>query len=283
MTTDARAPLLLSVALLLLCGADAHAGERARRLIEQAHRLTEKRFYDKARLRRAQWKRLGAEYAARAEALSDEEPVAARRLLNKMLGELETSHLVAVEGRVFQRSLRCELDDTRPPRLGLELVEVEGRLHAARLLEGGAAARAGVRAGDEVVHIDGVAPRRCPALHDLGHDPGLPGPSGYTLLVEEGQAVALDLRAAPTALSHSVTLRARPDNMIDASARSARIIPWRGRKLGYLHLWHFLHKRIIAIYRAALEDTFADLPIEMRAPKDLIPPMNITAIYSVDY
>lgn len=227
------------------------------RLVEQAWRLTRRHYYDPNRLERSGWDDILRRYRRKAAGVVG--PEATRALINRMLGELKTSHLAVVDGAVFEDHLMAEFRDKRTPRYGMELVEVEGRLFVGGLLESGAARAAGLRVGDEVVAIDGLPAIDAENLRGAGHDPGLPGHPGYVLLAESTRdRVELRVARARGAALETVAIQAKPTNMIESVRASIEVVKVEGRKIGRIHLWHFMNMTVARILESALRETFKD-------------------------
>jgi carboxyl-terminal processing protease len=112
------------------------------------------------------------------------------------------------------------------PGIGLVPRRVEGKLFVAYVYDGGPAARAGVKPGDEIVAVDGNP------FEPIASFSG-----------KVGKRVKMELRRTPQADPIAVEVpveRIQPrDAYIDAIRASARIIERDGRRIGYLRLWAF--------------------------------------------
>ena len=225
-------------------------------LLEQAWKLTERGYYDKALLRKKGWSAILERYRARARSVLGREETHA--LINSMLGELKTSHLALVDGKVYDRYLMGEFRDKPSPRLGVEFVELPDGLYADSLLEGGPAERSGLRRGDRVLRIDGLPAIDNEDLRGAGHDPGLPGYPGYVMLVDAGQRVRLVVQAEPSGPTRELVVTARPIHMIQAIANSVRVVEVDGLRIGTIHLWHFMSERVVDHLVAALRGPLRD-------------------------
>lgn len=226
-------------------------------LLREALRATRGLYFDRAvRSDEARWEDLRARFAPAAAAART--PVALHGVINQALGELGVSHLALLEQAVWERELANEFTDREVVRLGCELVELDGRLFVDGVVHGGPAEAAGLREGDEVVTIDGVATRRSPRLDPAGHDPGFPGPRGFFVRPDAGQeALALGVRRSHGGAVDALQVPLRPTSMIDAVRASARVEEVDGRRVGVVRLWHVIHPAVAAALLEALQGPLA--------------------------
>ncbi len=226
-------------------------------LLREALRTTRAMYYHRAtRDDEARWEGLRARHSQDAAAART--PADLHAVINRALGELGVSHLALLERSVWQRELANEFVDRDVVRLGCELVELDGRLFVDGVAHGGPADAAGLREGDEVLTIDGVAAGESPQLDPAGHDPGFPGPHGYFLRPAPGaDAVALTVRRAADGPAEPLTVALRPTSMIDAVRASARLEEVDGRRVGVIRLWHFIHPAVVAALVEALDGPLA--------------------------
>lgn len=224
-------------------------------LLREALAATRAMFYDRAaRQDEARWEALRARFAPDAAAART--PAELHGVINRALGELRVSHLALLEDSVWERELANEFVDRDVPRLGCELVELDGRLFVDGVAHGGPADAAGLRDGDEVLTIDGLPARRSPRLEPSGHDPGFPGPAGF--FVRPGdEALALTVRRAADGPAEPVQVALRPTSMIDAVRASVRLEQVDGRRVGVIRLWHFIHPAVVAALVEALDGPLA--------------------------
>lgn len=225
------------------------------RLFDEVWRTVEQRFFDRTHR--------GKDWAAIREAwlpaaCEAPTPRRLREVINGMLGELRVSHLSLVDPDVYRAHFVPELTNRPAPQLGVEWVALPEGIFAAGLWEGAPAVRAGVRRGDRLVAIDGIAAARHPALLPAGSDPGLASPPGLFLLpCPEDQEMCLVLERRPG--QHvEAWVRPEPGNMVTASRRSVRVFLHAGRRVGYVHFWHFLAGEMATILRDALAGPFAE-------------------------
>lgn len=270
-----RAPSFLALLLLLLPGVAAAQPIAPRRglpreegwdqrlldvlgpehLLREALRTTRRMYFDRAvRDDATRWEALRARWSP--EAAKARTPRELHHVINRALGELGVSHLALLEEGVWQRELQNEFSDRDVPRLGCELVLLDGRLFVDGLAHGGPAEAAGLREGDEVVALDGVPALESPLLEPAGHDPGFPGPEGF-FVRPAGDALRLAVRRAADAPTEELRVALHATSLIDAVRDSARLVEVDGRRVGVIRLWHFMSMRVAAALVEALDGPLA--------------------------
>jgi carboxyl-terminal processing protease len=226
-------------------------------LLREAWEETARVFYHPQYLRDRDWTQVRERYAveARDDASLDE----LHHTINAMLGELNVSHLVLLERDVFQRELLGEFNDRPTVRAACEVVDIDGRLFADGVAEGGPADLCGLVNGDEVVAIDGVPPLESGRLVDAGHDPGLPGNHGYFLRPGEANVpLVLTIRRERGGETRELSLVPAEYSLLEASRSSVRVEEVDGVQVGVVHVWHLMHRSAYRIVRDALREDFAD-------------------------
>jgi carboxyl-terminal processing protease len=164
------------------------------------------------------------------------------------LGTLKTSHTARYTpdsigyyelADIFQdggigrrlRSLFPPEGEVTYPGIGLVPEVIDGRSFAADIYNGGPAARAGIKVGDEILSVDGEP------LAEIGSFSG-----------KVGQTVAVQVRrnAGGRPLAIDVPVESiQPSNMLREAIRgSARLIEVGGKRIGYLRLWTFASRGV---------------------------------------
>ncbi|MBL4846405.1 MAG: PDZ domain-containing protein [Planctomycetes bacterium] len=225
-------------------------------VVREAWRETGRYFFDKQLLGQKDWD--GALRRALEAAAKTTRPSEVHTVINTMLGELKVSHLALLEHDVWARELAVEFTNRKSVRAGCELTLIRGRYFATGVIAGGPAAKSGLREGDEVLSLDGLAPDKSPHVIDGGHDPGMPGPHAYCLRVSKGQRIALKVRRHANGAPLAITLRPAADSLIAAAKRSVRIETVGGARIGVIHLPHYIHREIFTTARDALRGPLAD-------------------------
>jgi carboxyl-terminal processing protease len=247
--------MVLSTAPLV---ADDLWGKRldAESLLNEAAALVDKLFVHKSILKKYKWQQIKERYRKKARGVRG--PAQSYAIINEMLGQLKTSHLVLMNATVYQRHLRNEFHDAKAPMLGFEMFDLKGRLHIVKILEDSAADKAGLKVGDEILGINQFPAMDSDKLFSAGHDPGLPGPHGYVILVDKGEAISLKVRSQLSGPTRTVSVKAYQGNQLQAISASVRIIKHRSYKVGVIHLWHLLHKSVVPVVSRALTGKFKD-------------------------
>lgn len=247
-----RWSLILAFALP---AAFARAGELEVKTFEKAWSLVDRFFYDDAH-HGVDWKAIRDEYRPKAEAAEDS--AEGRAVIQKMLAELRASHCSVLDGEVY-RGMMAELNDKKVATFGFVLEETEPAHYFVRaMFEGGPAEETGLRTGDRVLAIDGVAIGDSPRLVDAGFDPGLPGPKLFFVRVGEEKALALQIESKRNASARrTLRLEAREMNGVDAMRNSARSVEVDGVKVGIIHMW-YCSRGVVETLRDALKGELAD-------------------------
>lgn len=253
------------LSLALLCAAPAAAQDLTletpavapAELYDEVCGLISRLYYDRRVLAAKGWDQIRARHRDRVAAAIGQEEL--HEAINEMLAELKTSHLVLVDGKVYDRHLTAEFKNQKVPQLGAEFVEIDRKLYLAGLLEGGPAEKAGLLAGDRILTIDGLPARDHADLRHAGHDPGLPGQPGYVLLVEEGRHVHIEYQRTRGGPIQAIEVPIFKTNMIEAMSRSVRVLEMDGRKIGVIHLWHFMNEIALKIFDDAVRGPFAEV------------------------
>lgn len=175
--------------------------------------------------------------AARAARTFGDEVSVVRSLLTK----IPSSHLgltSVTSYRGLSRALRSE----REPMFGMQLVQWDGRWFATAVLDGGPAHRAGVRAWDEILAIDGAPPGASPRLDYSSDDAFLSDdrdPPVHPLIASALSVVSFHVRQSVD-LSTELDIGAEPYSMTEGTEASLRVIETEGIRVGYVHLF-FMH------------------------------------------
>ena len=215
---------------------------------------TSKSFWDKERLAAIGWEKRAAE--ARQSVVEAPSLEEAARRINALLGEIKTSHtalltpddvdyyiLMAVFGGA---SMPQDEFDTRFWGAGVTYagighfsIRLDGRDFVDAVLEGSPAARAGLKAGDEILGVDGSP------YHAIRSFRG-----------KVGHEVAISVRRAqdapPEILRIKVMSIAPLHAFREATRTSARVIERDGRRIGYVHVWASVGEESSNTLQAAL-------------------------------
>jgi carboxyl-terminal processing protease len=255
--------LLLSIAPLLapaLVRGEDLGPTSGERLLDEAVEITRRNWYDRENRDRLDWKGLKERY--RADAARAETPLEAHHVVNRLLGELKTSHLALMEGSVYTRELDSEFKGKPTLRAGLELVALSDGYFVGSVLEASPAEKAGLKVGDQVLTVNGTKTGDSTLLQDGGHDPGLTLPPSFVLNMVESQTpepLTLEIRRSAQGKLEKITFQPAPISMLDATRSSVRVIEKDGKKLGVVHLWHFMSPDMGAVLKAAIKGPFAKL------------------------
>ncbi|HEX7126460.1 MAG TPA: S41 family peptidase [Thermodesulfobacteriota bacterium] len=218
-------------------------------------RITGERFFDPD-MRGVDWNAARARYAERAAAAPDLATFA--EVVNEMLGELRSSHTRLYTDRdpeyYFLRAVFRDAFRTPPPEwddAGLVTVTTPQGTFVRDLLDGGPAAKAGLRVGDRL----------------LGHFHPV-----ETFEGRSGRPVTLAVQSEPGGPSRRVDVFPRRVGAqrayLEATQASIRRIPLPGGRgeAGYIRLWALTHPRFLQVLEDALAgfDGTAGLVLDLR-------------------
>ena len=112
------------------------------------------------------------------------------------------------------------------PTVGLITEKIDGHYFVAAVLSGGAAEKAGLLAGDEIVDVNGAPYQPIDSIKD-----------------HIGEPVVFNIRRSPAGPVQSISMKPVMINprteMLEAEKASIRIIENRGVKIGYIHIYSY--------------------------------------------
>jgi len=222
-------------------------------LFESVARTLERRFYDKE-FRTLELPAIADRYRAAADAcetLAEE-----RAVVHDFLANIPASHLALVSRTTYDHMF-AELSGRGSATFGFQLVELEGQYYVDWVFEGGPAERAGLRRGDQVIAIEGVAPGESVRLDWRSDDAALPDPAIHEILGVDGESLEFTVRPAPGEEVRR-TVRAMVYSGMDAARASARIVESGPYRFGYVHFWYIPFMGPSGLLKELFADRFAD-------------------------
>ncbi|MHC4608692.1 MAG: S41 family peptidase [Planctomycetota bacterium] len=246
---------LMILALLLAAALPLGAQDADPDLFTEVWETVREHFYDDE-YHGVDWDAMKQKYRPEAEKCATKEDLHA--VINRMIAELKASHCVLVEGDVYLDHFAPEYRGRKTLRCGFEISKIEDLYFVTRLYEGSAAGAAGLCVGDEIVKIGGAPAGEAKALVDAGTDPGIAGDPHYFVRVKEGEPLKLVVRRWKGGPEEPVAFEPNEISLVGATRTSARVIERGKKKLGYVHLWHYLSTGIPKALRDAIRDDFAE-------------------------
>ena len=209
---------------------------------DTAWKTVKDNFYDKD-LHGVDWRKIGQKYRAKLPAVKTKAECA--ELINAMLDELHASHTEFMTDDdigfyMLPAVLSSDMREHQVAHIGVMGHYEKGEYMIAAVLDGSAAARAGLKSGDTIVSAGGQ-----------------PFSTAGSFRGKEGEKVTLIVRREDEAKTVSVTVVPVKENLLaaflKATDKSAKILDVGGKRIGYIHLWtmandHFrqvLEKRVL--------------------------------------
>jgi carboxyl-terminal processing protease len=240
--------LLLTVAPL----AAREQGAQDAKVFDEAAEIVRTQFYD-PNLKGKDWKQLTDRHRqAYLEAKSTEERSQA---INALLAELDASHMIHATPEepayyqlvdIFSRGLRREISARFPdglsyPGIGIFTRKIDDRIFITGVMEGSPASKSDLKAGDEIVAVDGA--RFAP----VGSFRDAVGKTVKVSIRRERDGAVSDVPVEPKLLKPGETFQT-------ALRDSARIIEKDGKRVGYIHVWSYAGRT----YQDILVDVLSD-------------------------
>jgi carboxyl-terminal processing protease len=215
---------------------------------EEVWRTVYEHFYDPT-YHGQDWLAIGKRYRPlAAAAVSDAQRSV---VINRMLSELGASHtgyytdsdpayyqLLDIFSGALRQPLRRLFPDGQVsyPGIGIFTTSLDDKTFISGLLDGLAAAKAGLRVGDEIIAVDGAP------FHPIKSFASKIGHQVPLTVRRRGDAPAEEVIVVPEQI--------RPNKaFLTAMEESVRIIESNGVKIGYIHIWSYAGGR----YQQALE------------------------------
>jgi len=176
---------------------------------------------------------------------------------NRMLGELKASHCYLASEYVWRNQFGNEFRGKASLQAGIEIQKRGRKFFVRTVYDGGPAEKAGVLVGDEVVKVNGEAPAESPFLV-VKDGISTAKRALFTLKTTKDTPVALELRRKRNGKIIKKKIIPQETSMIEAARNSARVIERGGKKIGYIHLWHYMRKDIYWALRRALTGKLKD-------------------------
>ena len=213
----------------------------------------EKRYFDKE-FRTNELPKIVERYrplAEKAETLAEQ-----RAVTFKFLSHFPATHLGLLSEASYKQVMG-ELFGRKAPCFGMELIEINDQYFAHTILEGGPAAKAGIKMGDRIVRIDKQPVRNHKRLDYRTDDSFLPDPPVHGLICKENDVVEFEVDKGWGKIKN-VSITATLYSSFEAAKASARVIEKDGMKVGYIHFWFIHINGVQKLIQEKLENEFKD-------------------------
>jgi carboxyl-terminal processing protease len=207
-------------------------------VFEQVWETVNDNFFD-PNFNGVDWEQMRTEYAPLAAKTRSTEELAV--VINQMLSELKTSHTyfyIQAEPAYYQiagifreyilKDLKPYLPDGKLEYTGIGIYteDVDNQTFIKAILEGSAAAKAGLQVGDRILSVDGQPFQPIESFA---------GKAGETVEFQ----IVRQQDASPQAIA-VIPQNFNPATMfLDAMKDSVEIIERDGQKIGYIHIWSY--------------------------------------------
>ncbi len=212
-------------------------------------------FYDRENYNGCDWKAMREKYLPRARAAKTQPEL--YDVCNIMLTELKASHCYLWSPYIWEHHVRNEFRGETTLQAGIEILKLGDKYFVKWVYDGGPADKAGVEVGEELVSVNGEpagASDRLALKDGISTDRR----ALYTLRTDDGAALALGLRRRKDGIAVEVQVKPAMTSMLEAAKQSVSVIERGGRKLGYVHLWHFMNRGMTSVIRDALGGKLKD-------------------------
>ena len=219
---------------------------------ELARRFQNHRLFNALENKRALLKKIESELVqAVRRSISTQ---AAYEALNEIIDRFDVSHTAIIPPWSYASMLGKGADGKPAFHLGLTVQKLATRagerFFVRELMYGGAAREAGLRIGDELLAVNGIAfsdsPRKTLAGYEARH-------SMYTIQVDSGERVHLGYRRRSGEAARNLEATAdRASTALDSTRRSVRMLGPTAPGVGYIHLWNLLSPETVSIFEGAL-------------------------------
>lgn len=212
-------------------------------------------FYDKETYNGCDWESMYDKYLGRAKRAPT--PQALYDTCNLMLRELNASHNYLMSPYIWKTHMGNEFKAKDTLQAGIEIQKRGKKYFVRTVYQGGPSDEAGVKVGDEVVTINGkpVSGNQKMVVKD-----GISGEERvlYTLDTQDEADVTLGLRRKKNGPLIEIVVTPGLTSMVRAAGNSVGVIERRGKRLGYIRLYHYMTGRMAHILMNALDDDLAD-------------------------
>lgn len=232
------APARVALALSFVLAATAAAAANGAAVFDRTAEIVKKEFY-----RPAELGSFDKDVAAiRADSGDLDDKAALDAAIARMLTGLKTSHTARYTPDsvdyfelldVFRYNYRNRLRTLYPPEgeityegIGLAAKPIDGKLFVTDVYDGGPAARANVKAGDEILAADGK-----------------PFAAIDSFTGKAGKDVALTLRRKADGPETTIRVRVEKlqpsEALLEAIEKSVRVLDRGGKRIGYVRIWSY--------------------------------------------
>jgi carboxyl-terminal processing protease len=251
MTISRKAPFCAVLLLSLLVAGVPAGAATGKAVFDRTAEIVAKEFYRPSEL--GSFEKDVATIRDQAGDLDDKAALDAA--IDRMLAGLKTSHTARYTPDkvdyyelldVFRYNYRNRIRELYPPEgkityegIGIATRNIDGKLFVTDVYDGGPAARANVKAGDEIVSADGK-----------------PFAAIDSFKGKAGKEVALTLRRKADGPEMTIRVRVErlqpSESLLEAIEKSVRVFDRGGKRIGYVRIWSYTRDEVGDILNSEL-------------------------------
>jgi carboxyl-terminal processing protease len=225
------------------------------KVFDAAWEAVRDKFFDTQTYNGCDWEAMRGKYLPKAKAAKTQGEL--YDVINAMLAELKASHCYLWSPYIWNDHVRNEFRGETTLQAGIEIIRLGEEYFVRGVYHGGPADKAGAKVGDELVSVNGEEAARSGRMV-LKDGISTDRRALYTLRTDDGGELKLGLRREKDGEVVEVSVKPEQYSMLEAAKSSIEVVQTEGRKLGYIHLWHFMNRGMVSVLRDALSEDFKD-------------------------
>lgn len=224
---------------------DSVSTQEAKSYIKKVHRIYAKHFYDD-NMHGVNWDQLLEKVLNTAEKVQTRTQL--YELTNRMIAELDASHTGVYTPYASEHFLNPILGKTeKAEQLGVMLMKDGDQYFVGRLW--GPASNTDIMRGDQVVSINGTPASSSDRLEPIRPHLNI----SYFIGIRGDDSIQLTVRHKSMGSGETVEISPERTNLAEDSMNDTRIMERSGKKIAYVHFWHFMSKPMYSEISSAIK------------------------------
>jgi C-terminal processing protease CtpA/Prc len=211
-------------------------------------------FYDE-NFHGCDWDAMYDKYLPKAKAARSQ--LELNDICNMMLTELNASHCYLFSKYVWDYHFGNEFKGTNSIQAGMEIQKKGTRYFVRTVYDGGPAETEDICVGDEIVTINGKPAHENPFI-TVKDGISTAEKALFALRTETEKPITIGVRRKPGGAVIDKTFKPGETSMTEATRNSIKVMELGGKKVGYIHLWHYIRREIQDIFFDAIEEDLHD-------------------------